>query len=266
MRFGLEELKLLSNTINEIAVANNMPLYEAQQKFFKDVEEQYDNKLGFESKVQNLRLEINKLSEQNIRLPLVGPLLARLVQSGVNEQDIINVAYIFNTPIGSKSNTIDIQLLIADLHKYPTIKSVIQQSIQDKDNLTNQIASLKIQKQDLERQNHSIIALSAYSIQIVEFYFASAAALFRKEVKRLVLIAAFTMYYFMKLQYEALLQVNAITTFISLIRAAKGEDVPILELRMSVIKAIEVMIGKLRTSDDRLSQVLAEARLELMKN
>jgi len=74
------------------------------------------------------------------------------------------------------------------------------------------------------------------------------------------------MYYLMKLQYEALLQVNAINTFIALIRAAKGEDVPILELRMSVIKAIEVMIGKLGTNDDRLSQVLAEARLELMKN
>ena len=54
MGFGLKELKLLWNTINEIAVANNMPLNEAQQKFFKDIEEQYDKKLGFESKVQNL--------------------------------------------------------------------------------------------------------------------------------------------------------------------------------------------------------------------
>jgi hypothetical protein len=133
--------------------------------------------------------------------------------------------------------------------------------------LTNQIASLKTLKQDLERQNHSIIALSAYSIQIVEFYFASAAALFRKEVKRLVLIAAFTMYYLLKLQYEALLQVNGgISTFIALIRAAKGEDVPILEIRMSVIKAIEIMIGKLGTNDDRLTQVLSETRFELMKN
>jgi chorismate mutase len=198
---------------------------------------------------------------------LVGPLLAKLVQSGVNEQDIINVAYIFNTHTGSKSNTIDIQLLISDLHKYGPINSVIQQLSQDRDNLTNQIASLKTQNQkDLERQNQIIVALSTYSKQIAEFYFASAAALFRKQLKRLVLIAAFTMYYFMKLQYEALLQVNAITTFISLIRAAKGEDVPILELRVSVIKAIEVMIGKLGTNDDRLTQVLAEARLELMKN
>jgi cell division protein FtsB len=149
MGFGLEELKLLWNTINEIAVANNIPLYEAQQKFFKDVEEQYDNKLGFESKAQNIQLEINKLSEQNRRLALVGPLLARLVQSGVNEQDIINVAYIFNTHIDSKNNTIYIQLLISDLHKYGPIKSVIQQLSQDKDNLTNEIASLKTQKQSI---------------------------------------------------------------------------------------------------------------------
>jgi hypothetical protein len=74
------------------------------------------------------------------------------------------------------------------------------------------------------------------------------------------------MYYLLKLQYEALLQVNAISAFIALIRAAGGEDVPILELRMSVIKAIEVMIGKLRTNDDRLTQVQAQARLEPMKN
>ena len=35
---------------------------------------------------------------------------------------------------------------------------------------------------------------------------------------------------------------------------------------MSVIKAIEIMIGKLGTNDDRLTEVLSEARLELMKN
>jgi predicted acetyltransferase len=58
MGFGLEELKLLWNTINEITVANNIPLNEAQRKFFKDIEEQYDKKLGFESKVQNLKCRI----------------------------------------------------------------------------------------------------------------------------------------------------------------------------------------------------------------
>ena len=54
MGFGVKELKLLWHTINKVAVANNIPLNEARQKFFKDVEEQYDNKLGFESKAQNI--------------------------------------------------------------------------------------------------------------------------------------------------------------------------------------------------------------------
>ena len=84
----------------------------------------------------------------------------------------------------------------------------------------------------------------------------------------MVLIAAFLGYYYLSsLQYEALLQVNGgISTFIALIRAAKGEDVPILEIRMSVIKAIEIMIGKLGTTGDRLTELLSDTRLELMKN
>ena len=54
MGFGLKELKLLRNTINEIAYANNIPQNQTQQKFYKDIEEHYYNKLGFE-------LQLNKL-------------------------------------------------------------------------------------------------------------------------------------------------------------------------------------------------------------
>src|ERR1051326_602061 len=113
MGFGLEELKLLWNTINEIAVANNIPLNEAPQKFVKDIEEQYRNKLGFESKVQNLKTEVNTLTQEKKRLheelsaqPLIGPILIGLFQIGVNEQDIINMAYIFQRhAYGGSSST-----------------------------------------------------------------------------------------------------------------------------------------------------------------
>ena len=40
MGFGLKELKLLRNTFNEIAYANNIPLDQAHQKFYKDIEEE----------------------------------------------------------------------------------------------------------------------------------------------------------------------------------------------------------------------------------
>jgi len=138
-----------------------MPLNEAQRKFFKDIEEQYDKKIGFESKVQNLKTEVNTLTQEKKRLheellaqPLIGPILIGLFQIGVNEQDIINMAYIFQRHAdGGNSSTsisIDIQTLIAELQKYGSIKSTIEQLGQEADKLRNEIASLKAHKQDLE--------------------------------------------------------------------------------------------------------------------
>jgi hypothetical protein len=64
---------------------------EAQRKFFKDIEEQYDKKLGFESKVQNLKTEVNTLTQEKKRpreellaQPLIRPILIGLSQIGVN--------------------------------------------------------------------------------------------------------------------------------------------------------------------------------------
>ena len=48
------------NTIKEIVDANNISADKASQKFFSDVIQQYDDKLGFEGKVQNLKSEIQK--------------------------------------------------------------------------------------------------------------------------------------------------------------------------------------------------------------
>ena len=57
MGFGLKELKLLWNKVIEIGDANKMKPDEAVRKFLKDVE-QYDDKLGFESRLHNLKAEI----------------------------------------------------------------------------------------------------------------------------------------------------------------------------------------------------------------
>jgi hypothetical protein len=172
--FGLEELKLLWNTINEIAVANNTPFYEAQQKFFKDIEEQYNKKLGFESKVRNLKVEVDTLTrekkkarEELLAQPLIGPILIGLFQIGVNEQDIINLAHIFQrqneSGSSSTSSSMDIQSLIAGLQKHGSIKSTIEQLAQEANKLRNEIASLKAQKQD-------VLARSIYSRQIYQVY------------------------------------------------------------------------------------------------
>ncbi len=58
MNLGLKEIKQLLNTILEITEANNISPDKAVSKFLKDMEEQYDNKLGFEAKVKEKRDEL----------------------------------------------------------------------------------------------------------------------------------------------------------------------------------------------------------------
>jgi hypothetical protein len=68
MGFGLKELKLLWRTIYEIADVNNIPRQDAIKKFFKDVEDHYDDKLGFESKICGLKEDVNNLGQKKHRL------------------------------------------------------------------------------------------------------------------------------------------------------------------------------------------------------
>ncbi|MGB8936525.1 MAG: hypothetical protein WCC17_15635 [Candidatus Nitrosopolaris sp.] len=104
MGFGLNQLQVLWTTVREIARENNKPVEEAVMKFLSDVERQYNTKLGFESKVESLRNEVNKLNQEQatlrtelLSLPLVGPKLVKLTQSGITEQDIINMLYLKST-------------------------------------------------------------------------------------------------------------------------------------------------------------------------
>ncbi|MGB8937541.1 MAG: hypothetical protein WCC17_20820 [Candidatus Nitrosopolaris sp.] len=113
MGFGLNQLQFLCTTVNAIARENNIPLSEAATKFLSDVERQYNNKLGFESTVEGLRNEVNKLNQEQVMLrtgllslPLVGPKLVKLTQSGVTEQDIINMAAVFEKYIAYLLDTL----------------------------------------------------------------------------------------------------------------------------------------------------------------
>jgi hypothetical protein len=111
MGFGLNKLIFLWTTVREIARENNLSPEEAATKFLSDVERQYNNKLGFESKVESLRNEVNKLNQEQATLrselllsPLVGPKLVKLTQNGISEQDIINIAAVFEKYVTDKDN------------------------------------------------------------------------------------------------------------------------------------------------------------------
>ena len=182
MGFGLKELKQLWHTIREIAEANNIPPKEAVSKFLKDIENEYDNKLGFDSMIKEKKEELAQLKDKinynrlMFRLePSIGPTLSNLLQKGITEQDIIgisqlvqlctnNTGYTDSSPVSSpkyqnenKNNTMEgskkrienWKSLIDDLKRYGEIKSVINAQQVKRDRIKKEIDDLDTKKQEI---------------------------------------------------------------------------------------------------------------------
>ncbi|MGC2572322.1 MAG: hypothetical protein WA364_12490, partial [Candidatus Nitrosopolaris sp.] len=137
-----------------------------------DVERQYNNIVGFESKVESSRNEFNKLNQEQTRLrtellllPLVGPKLVKLTQSGVTEQDIIDIASVFEKYVGAK----DRQSFISDLEAYGGLKSAIQELSKQHETMRMEVGLLQSQNQDLNADNQRIIASLVNSRHTFDF-------------------------------------------------------------------------------------------------
>jgi predicted nucleic acid-binding Zn-ribbon protein len=68
MGFGFKELKSLWHTIVEISDANNISREDAVKRFFKEVDNHYDDILGFKSRKHELEAEVNDLGQQKLKL------------------------------------------------------------------------------------------------------------------------------------------------------------------------------------------------------
>ena len=100
--FGRRELERLLETIINIMNSNNISYWLAIDKFFKDIETQYDSKLGFEAEKERLNTQIQILKEErekrleNFRvLPFIGPCIASLLRLGLTENDILKFAEVY---------------------------------------------------------------------------------------------------------------------------------------------------------------------------
>jgi hypothetical protein len=304
--FGLKELKLLMHTISEIAVANSISRDHAAQKFFKDVEEHYDDKLGFESKLDKLRSDVIYINGELATLrskllvqPLVGPVLQRLIENGVKEQDIIELANIFETygGRGHSNNPIDKQTLINELAKYGSLIAMIQALEQRNDELQKEVDSQEAKKNQLNSLYHSMLSSFAYSKQITYYFKGMVDSLRDEIVMRYVALAYVN--YILNLQFQLIPKLDDALSgeFAPIVRAAKlesynkyhyekkkkknnnrhnddGDDVIVSysfskELKVAVARAISLMINNLKyrnNSDDiSLIEILDSARIALEK-
>lgn len=96
--FGLKELKQLYGLLLEISSANSILPTEALSRFLKDLEKNYDHRLGLESKIRELKIEVehlnNKVLEKQYHLMLqdtAAPNLVTLYAKGLSNSDIIDI-------------------------------------------------------------------------------------------------------------------------------------------------------------------------------
>jgi hypothetical protein len=88
----------LLQTILDITNSNGIDHWLAVDKFFNDIETQYDAKLGFEFEKESLDFQIQTLKEKRENMlqilgasPFTGNILTKLLQLGLTENDILNV-------------------------------------------------------------------------------------------------------------------------------------------------------------------------------
>jgi len=115
MGFGSSQLKALLDKIINIAIYNGVNHWAAVNKFIEDVETQYNTKVGFElqtedlkSEIQKLRKELDKESQKLKAQPFVGPVITGLLQRGLTEPDILNLADRCHNEISNRTYSVEV--------------------------------------------------------------------------------------------------------------------------------------------------------------
>ncbi|HEX5185371.1 MAG TPA: hypothetical protein VFV86_00650 [Nitrososphaeraceae archaeon] len=176
---GLKELKQLNYLIMESRLANGLEVKDSIKKFLRDTEDQYDSKLGFEKKINELKTEMEELKKQvpeyqtYLRLQgIVAPTLVHLSSSGVTNEDIIGMNHLVlefknidflsdpfqhdkdnnisgNSP--AKTNNQHWILFVQKLKELRNINVEIQKQFANLNNLKRQISSINENRQKIDK-------------------------------------------------------------------------------------------------------------------
>ena len=288
MGFGLKELKLLKYIVMEISKSNNINPYHAFEKFFDDVKEQYDNKLGFERKIKEMNNSLSRAQQQHHNILLeysqmkdTNDKLAQLLAYGVTQNEIIYWTSIL------KDHKVEKSSFHEDLVKYGTIIGAYNNIAAKVDSLTCEYNALtkkveglreeerrisdllefrlgeatKVIQTFLQNLNSHIKETSKASIQTIQNIKEQSLAIGEQSKIGLQFVNAEV-----NKQLEIFQMIGASAEFSPLIKAARGEIVDINELRISVIRALGIMTSRLDNIEYRFAKDIIDKAINILQS
>ena len=284
---GLKELKLLKSTVLEISASNNIKPFSAVKKFFEDIKDQYDTKLGFERKIMEMNNSLFQAQQQHHNISLkysqmkdTNDKLAELLRYGVTQDEIIYWTNIL------KDHKVEISSLHQDLVKYETISGAYNNIAAKVDSLTSESNALTKKVEGLREEQRKISdviefqlgkctkaietflnnignhinEVSKTSIQTIKNIKEQSLAIGEQSKIGLQFVNAEV-----NKQLEIFQMIGASAEFSPLIKAARGEIVDINELRISVIRALGIMTSRLDNIEHRLAKDIIDKAINILQ-
>lgn len=291
MECGLKELTMLRNTILEISKSNNInPLF-AFKKFCSDIEDQYDAKLGFDKRIEEMnkslidaQQEFRSISLECSKLKDIHVKLGELFEYGVSQSDIV---YLNNIV---KGYTKDPSSMNKDLLQYggqvnarTQLESIVKALRLEEERLTDRV---KVLKEETNKISLSIKFEVSHGTKLIQIFLKHLEAMIAESnkaseeslrsvkqqsssiaeqtVKSLQTLDANT-----KQQLDLFQKIGATAEFSPLVKAARGQYVDPEELKVSVIRAMGIMHSRLKymlnsRTQNKLQEAIEELESEIL--
>jgi outer membrane murein-binding lipoprotein Lpp len=288
MGFGLKELKLLKYIVTEISKSNNIDPISSIKKFFDDIKEQYDTKLGFEPKIMEMNNSLLLARQQHHYISLeysqmkdTNDKLAELLAHGVTQEEIIYWTSIL------KQYNIEKSSLDQDLVKYGTISGAYNNIAAKVDSLTSESNALTKKVDGLREEQRKISDVIEFQLgevtkaiqtfldnlgsHINEVSKTSIQTIKNVKEQSLVIgeqskIGLQSISEKVKQQLDLYQEIGSPAEFSPLIKAARGEIVDIDELRISVIRALGIMTSRLDNIMHRAAKDTVEKTINILQS
>jgi hypothetical protein len=267
---GLKELGSLRNIINEISAChNNLTPYFAFKKLIRDIERQYDKKLGFEGRMANMNEQLQQAQQKlhNISLEYaqkknVLDVLTELMQYGVTQENIIQCTQIY------KESKLDISTISNDLAQYGNIKSAYNSTYSKVQTLKSEAEALDrkndqhrklinvmtgIMQDKLQQFTQAIQTLSHAAENGLNSATNSSIKKMQNSEQQLVHTGekvkglVQSLHLELAKQLDLFHKIGSSAEFSPLIKAARGQFIDPDELKYSVIRSIDIMISRLNS-------------------